>query len=202
MAFMESPRFPDEVSWWATGGRGFKTNVVETYGGNEYRNAAWSQMRGEWEIENAWRSIPQYDTHNLSQFVNQFRAAMGQLYGFRFKDWQDYTDSMNGGSGTLQFITATTFQLYKTYTVGGITFNQIVQKPVSGTVVTSGGVFSSLDYTTGIVTMTSGTPTSWTGQYDVPCRFADDVPDLGPDESSGALYNWQSLKVIEVRDIS
>lgn len=201
--FIETPRFPDDVACWATGGRGFKTTIIETYGGDEYRNAAWSQMRGQWEVQNAFRSLNAWDSaNNIQQYLSFFRACMGQLYGFRFKDFQDYTASMNGGSGTLQNVGTNLWQLYKTYTVGGITFNQIVQKPVSGSVTVTGGTFSSLDTTTGIVTMTSGTPTSWVGSYDVPCRFADDTPDIGRDESSGALFNWQQLKIIEIRDIS
>lgn len=203
MAFIETPRFPDEVAFWAIGGRGFKTTVVETYGGDEYRNAAWSQMRGQWEVQNAFRTLNQWDnSHNISAYLSFFRVCMGQLYGFRFKDFQDYTDSMNGGSGIFVGIDSTHFQLYKKYTQGSITFNQIVQKPVSATVVVTGGASPTVDYTTGIVTVASGTPTSWTGQYDVPCRFADDNPRLGVDESTGALYNWQQLKVIEIRDIA
>jgi uncharacterized protein (TIGR02217 family) len=203
MSFIESPRFPDEIAFWAVGGRAFKTTVVQTYGGDEFRNAAWSQMRGEFEVQNAFRTANQNDNnHNISLYLSFFRVCMGQLYGFRFKDFQDYTDSMNGGSGIFYMLTATTFQLYKRYTQGSINFDQIVQKPVSASVVVTGGVSPVVDYTTGIVTVSSGTPTSWTGQYDIPCRFAEDNPRLGMDESSGALYNWQQLKLIEIRDIS
>src|SRR5262249_4394891 len=82
--FIESPRFPDFVSVWAQGGRGFKTTVVETYGGDEYRNAAWTFARGEWQIQNAWLSArPNNSTYNWQATRNMFMAARGQLYAFR-----------------------------------------------------------------------------------------------------------------------
>lgn len=201
VAFIESPRFPDEIAAWAHGGRGFKTTVVETYGGDEYRNAAWVQQRGEWEIANAWRvTSEKVATYNAGILLNFLRVTRGMLGAFRFKDFTDYTESMCSGSGVFTLLTATTFQLYKRYTLAGQTYDQIVQKPVSGTVVVTGGTTPSVNYTTGIVSVASGTPTSWTGQFDIPVRFAEDAPKIGLDEGSGALYNWQSLRLIEVRN--
>jgi uncharacterized protein (TIGR02217 family) len=199
VGFIEGPRFPDDVAAWATGGRGFKTNIVETYGGDEYRTAAWTQQRGEWEVVNAWRSCNSSSVASarITSVRNFFRACMGQLGAFRFKDFTDFQDE---GGGIFVLLTATTFQMYKAYIVGTNEFDQIIQKPVSATVVVTGGVSPVVDYTTGIVTVASGTPTSWTGQFDIPCRFNSDMPDIGLDESSGALYNWQSLKVVEVRN--
>jgi len=201
--FIESPRFPEFIAYWAVGGRGFKTNVIETYGGDETRTAAWSQARGEWEISNAFMSqnVPNA-AFNQSALVAFFNVCYGQLFAFRFKDFRDYTESMNNGSGVFTMLTSTTFQMYKRYSYGGLTRDQIIQKPLSPTVAVTGGASPVVDYTTGIVTVASGTPTSWTGSFDIPCRFADDMPKLGPDESTGALLNWQQLKIIEVRDIA
>jgi uncharacterized protein (TIGR02217 family) len=201
MSFLETPRFPDEIAAWATGGRGFKTTVVETYGGNEYRNAAWSQRRGEWEMVNAWR-VPNaaIATYNATQLINFLNTAQGQWGGFRFKDFLDYKDNDMGGAGIFQLITATTFQMYKRYTLGALTYDAKILKPISPIVVT-GGVSPSVNYATGVVTVASGTPTAWTGTYDVPVRFAEDVPRIGLDEGSGALLNWQSLKLIELKNL-
>ncbi len=199
--FIESPRFPDEIAAWATGGRAFKTDIVETYGGDEFRNAAWSQARGEWTVQNAFRSANQANTtHNQYVLMEFFKSCMGQLYAFRFWDRWDYTDSQNNGSGVFHMLTPTTFQMYKRYAISPNTYDQIVQKPVVGTVVVTGGSGPTVDYTTGIVTVSSGTPTSWTGQFDVPCRFNADLPDLGLEESTGALLLWQQLKIMEVRN--
>ena len=198
--FVETPRFPDSCAYWAQGGRGFKTTVVETYGGDEYRNAAWSQQRGEWNIADAFRSENPNSSYNIASVLQFFRAVRGQLYAFRFKDFTDFQHNDGGGTGgVFVMLTSTTFQMYKQYALSPLTFNQIIQKPVSGTVTVNGGSGPIVDYTTGIVSVVSGTPTSWTGEFDIPVRFADDVPGILPD-TSGALWDWQSLKLIEIRN--
>ncbi len=197
MSFLETPRFPDEIAAWAVGGRGFMTTVVETYGGDEYRNSAWSQARGEWDFADGLRTADAMSSTLAQKLLrNMFMVARGQLNAFRFKDYSDYTDE---GGGIFAMLTATTFQMYKHYTRGALSYDQIIQKPVSATVVVTGGSGASVDYTTGIVTVSSGTPTSWTGQFDIPVRFGGDMPKNGLDPS-GALYNWQGIKLIEVRN--
>lgn len=197
--FIESPRFPDFVARWAIGGPNFKTITVETYGGDEYRNAAWTQARGEWEVANAWLSNQPESTQKYNYIAtrNFFLACMGQLNAFRFKDFFDYLDE---GAGVFVAIDATHFQMYKNYAYSPLLYQRKIIKPVSGSVNVVGGTGPTIDYTTGIVTVSSGTPTSWTGQFDVPVRFASDMPKLGLDESTGAMANWQSLKIIEVRN--
>ena len=190
--------FPLVVSAWARGGRGFFTTVVRTYGGDEYRNAAWDQPLGEWECSDALTAaINPTAAYTVQALRNFIMAGRGQLYGFRFRDPQDNTDETHG---ILALISGSNYQLYKRYTIGSLQFDQIIQKPVSPIVV-SGGTVNTINYNTGVVTMTSGTPTSWTGTFDIPVRFAEDIPRLGLD-GSGALWSWQSLKLIETRDIS
>jgi uncharacterized protein (TIGR02217 family) len=203
MAFLDTPRFPDSVAIWATGGRGFSTTVVETLGGQETRNANWTNARGKWNVSEALRTVSangatQLAAYNQAALRNYFRVSQGQLYGFRFKDFSDFKDE---GFGVFSMLTATTFQMYKQYALGAGTGLQIIQKPVSGTVVVTGGVTPSVNYTTGVVTVASGTPTAWTGEFDIPCRFAEDFPDMGMD-ASGALFSWRNMNLIEIRDIS
>src|SRR6266404_7316909 len=108
IAFLESPRFPDELAAWATGGRGFNTTVVQTYGGDEYRNAAWTQRLGRWDIANALRvANPAIATYNAAVLVDFLNVVLGRLGAFRFQDPRDHTD---GGAGVFVMITATTFQ--------------------------------------------------------------------------------------------
>jgi len=196
MAFLETPRFPDEIAAWAIGGRGFSTVIVETFGGNEYRTSAWSQARGEWDISNALREVNPAATYSYKVLRDFFMIARGRFNAFRFKDFKDYKDD---GGGVFVGLTPTTFQMYKTYTVGALTYSQIIQKPRSSTAVVTGGVTPSVNYTTGIVTVASGTPTAWTGEFDVPCRFNEDMPTAGLD-GSGAFYAWSQLKLVEVRN--
>jgi len=198
--FIETPRFPVEISAWAKGGRAFKTNVIETYGGNEYREATWVFARGQWDVQEAFRTSNPSNAYAVQAFISFFNACMGQLYGFRFKDWKDY--QADATTGFFQMIDSTHFQMYKKYAISPLEYDQIIQKPVSSTVTVTGGTGATVDYTTGIVTVSSGTPTAWAGEFDIPCRFADDMPMMGFDNSTGALYSWESLKLIEIRNFT
>ena len=211
--FIETPRFPDELAAWAKGGRAYRTIAVETYGGDEYRTAAWSMPRGEWDISSALRQTQPNATYNWKALRNFFNACKGQLYAFRFKDFQDYTDDGAGVLGTTGLAVAATlaYQMYKNYTVSPLTTQVIVQKPVVGTVkVFNNGVQQTtpgqytLDTTTGIVTFVSqptvGHTLTWTGEYDVPARFASDIPNMGL-EDTGSLLEWQDLRIIQVRNL-
>jgi uncharacterized protein (TIGR02217 family) len=198
--FVETPRFPDWIAFWARGGRTFNTTVTQTYGGNEYRNAAWAIGLGEYIWDNAdaaaFSQNPALTAYSYTAMRNLFSVALGQVYPFRFKDFRDYKDD---GGGIFTMIDSTHFQMFKHYAVSPLSYNQIIQKPVSATVVVTGGASPVVDYATGIVTVASGTPTAWTGEFDIPVRFASDVPQVGPD-TSGAQINWESLKLVEVRN--
>lgn len=94
--------------------------------------------------------------------------------GFRFKDHQDYQGTRTDTA--LALISGNTYQLQRTYTVGLTTFLRNIYKPVTGTVTVydAGGsaLTTSVDYTTGIATVT-GTPATWAGEFDVPVTFTD-----------------------------
>lgn len=195
-SFIETPRFPDFIAFWARGGQGWKTTVTTTYGGDEYRNQPWAQSRGEWEISDAFASWNPASSYSIVTVRNFHLTVRGMLYAFRFKDYNDYKDE---GIGTFTMIDSTHFQVSKTYAISPLSYVRPIVKPISPIVVT-GGTVSSIDYTTGIVTMTSGTPTSWTGEFDCPVRFDTDLPQIGRDPS-GALNDWQSLKLIEVKNL-
>ena len=202
--FLETPFLPYEISAWAVGGRGWKTTIVETYGGDESRNAAWDEARGEWDISEALRSTNANSAYNYVTLRNMHRITRGMLYGFRFRDPLDYTDQ---GGGIWTSLGGGAYQMYKRYTVTPLTEDQIIQKPepinaaspsYAGIVVV-GNTGGTLNYNTGILTGGTGTPTSWTGQFHVPVRFAEDLPRFGLD-ATGAFFNWQGLKVIEIRN--
>lgn len=270
MPFLESPRFPERVSFHVTGGPGFATTIVTIESGAEYRNAAWSLPLATYEAIHAVRD--EEETEAIRAF---FLIAMGRYNGFRYKDWSDF--KVKEGQGILVYLTSTTFQLYKRYslgpsyagtsttslaiatgaktfttqaglsfafgmrvrassaansanymeglvasyssttlvitvdTIGGSgtladwnlaagVFDRKILKPVDPITV-NGGTVASIDYTTGIVTMTSGTPTDWTGEFDVPCRFDIDVLKAEILDRSGSefLTGFQSLPIIELR---
>lgn len=195
--FIETPRFPEAVSLGFSGGPGFSTDVVGVNSGREYRNQNWSMARRKYEASHAARLPKHY-----RPLQAMFHIAAGRANGFRLKDWLDYRDDDAGGTGVLAVIDSNdmTYQLYKRYTFGSNTHNRIIQKPVSGTIVITGGTVDSIDYTTGIVTMTGGIPTSWTGEFDVPCRFDTDEMKADAIDKQGEdlIVGWSDIPIIEI----
>ena len=195
MSFIET-RFPEGISYGATGGPGYLTDVIVVNSGAEQRNQVWSQARCTFDVAHAARLPAAYKP--LQAF---FRVMAGRTHGFRFKDWSDYVCPDDAGTGTFQTIDSTHFQMYKRYFIGSNYEYRKITKPVTGTVAVTGGTSPSVAYTTGIVTVSSGTPTSWTGEFDVPCRFdVDQMRGEIVSRSGGSLViGWQSIPIIELR---
>lgn len=189
MAFIET-RFPDDISYGATGGPGFQTDVVVVNSGHEQRNAAWQDARGAWDVAHGVRTKAQ-----LATLIAFFRVMKGRANGFRFKDHQDFAAA--SGEGIFRALSATTFQMVKRYTLGGSVHDRDIAKPVSGTVLVTGGSGVSVNYTTGVVTVTSGTPTAWTGEFDVPARF--DTDQMRTSIIAYNLHSWGQIPVVEIR---
>lgn len=192
MAFLESPRFPEGISYGVMGGPEFSTTVITVNSGFEQRNSNWSAPRGSWDASHSARS--ESETKELIAF---FRAVGGMRDGFRFRDWSDYK---TGADGVLSAVPddADQFTLYKKYAIGGRTEYRRINKPVPGTVTITGGGAYTVDYATGIVTRTSGSaPTKWTGEFDIPCRFGTDKLELSI--IAHGVYSWQSIPIIEIR---
>jgi uncharacterized protein (TIGR02217 family) len=196
MSFLETPRFPENVSFGAVGGPGYSTDVVVVQSGQESRNGNWSQSRARYEVSHAARLPAEYNP--LKAF---FRAVKGKLHGFRFKDWSDYAATVAEGI-LIETATPDYWQLYKVYSAGSLSDIRIIQKPVAGSVTISGGGTYSLDTTTGLVHHTAGSePTVWAGQFDIPCRF--DVDEMRGEilNKSGAdfVMGWNSIQLVEIR---
>lgn len=192
MAFRDA-RFPPNVSQGAIGGPSFLTDVARVNSGAEARDQVWEQELGRWEIGHNAREAAQY--RPLQKF---FRVMAGRAHSFRFKDWADF--AVGTGEGVFVMLTSTTFQCYKRYSVGGTNYDRKILLPVS-TITVTGGTVASVSYTTGVVTMTSGTPTSWTGEFDCLARF--DVDDMRGEILDGRapdfIMGWHAIPVIELR---
>jgi uncharacterized protein (TIGR02217 family) len=198
MAFVET-QFPTDISYGATGGARYSTDIVETFGGWEQRNINWSEARGQWNVAHGVKTPAQ-----IATLIAFFRARRGRAIGFRFKDWADYAATaqiIGTGNGS-----QTAFQLVKSYTSGGVTVDRTITKPVAGTVhVFKDGVEQmsgwTVNTTTGVVTFTSAPSSSVvvsaTFEFDVPARFDTDQIDLNM-ESLG-VSSWQSIPIVEVR---
>lgn len=189
MSFIES-RFPEAISYGAVGGPGFKTDVVVVNSGYEQRNAAWQDSRGAWDVSHGLKTQTQ-----LNELIAFFRAMKGRANGFRFKDWADF--QVASGEGIFRTLSATTFQMVKRYTFESSTFDRDISKPVNGTLVITGGTGVSVNYATGVVTVSSGTPTAWTGEFDVPVRFDTDQMKASIDDYNA--FTWGQIPVVEIR---
>lgn len=206
MTFLETPRFPDNISFGGTVGPTYLTVVTPVYSGRDGRIPAWSQSRVGFEVGR--RSMGMTDTAALDSF---FRTVKGRAYGFRIMDWTDCACSVAQGVLVPQ-TTPGVYQLAKMYVTGALSETRLIQKPVVGSVsvyknaalITSG---LTLDTTTGLVTITptpGGTDIlSWSGQFDVPARFDVDVMKKQIMDRAGAggelLVNWDSIPIIEIR---
>jgi uncharacterized protein (TIGR02217 family) len=188
MSFFEERMNPD-LTFGAQGGPVFSTSRAMTVGGFEQTNKNWSAPLHRYNVQHCIKTQGDFD-----EILNFFYVVSGAFDGFRFKDWNDYTDD---GRGVLLSTTAG-LQLFKTYTKGARTFNRKISKPVAGTIALAGG--GSVDATTGIVT--GGTAgTAWSGQFDVPVRFMNDELLYTIVNKSGANFLIDSgpIDLMEIR---
>ena len=183
-------RLPDDVERGAKGGPSFKTTVLGAISGVEQRNMDWERARHRWNIGYGMES-----RDNFMSVVNFFYARRGRAFGFRFKDWTDYTS----GSGfslesadpdNRSFLGAGTgaideFQLVKHYEDDVSSYTRTITRPVEGTVrVWVDSVEQTettdwtLDYSTGLITFVVPPPLDDAVeaffQFDVPVRFNED----------------------------
>lgn len=190
MAFLETPRFPDDISEGSQGGPGYQTAIARTQGGFEQRNANWDESLHQYNVAYGVRTEAQM--YALLEF---FHAVKGRLDGFRFKDFDDFQSAdpmivptQNDqplGTGVADG-TAGPFQMNKRYVAGVNQTNRTVRKPISGTILigVNGGLQTetvdyTIDYTTGLVTFITIPANldtiTWGGEFDVPVRFDQDA---------------------------
>lgn len=160
MAFFESPRFPECLSFGAVGGPGFNTDVVVVSSGFESRNANWSTERNSYEVSYTIKT--EEDKKAISSF---FRLVRGRANGFRYKDFTDYFCSFADGTAGNGDAMSGPFQLVKKYVSGGVVYQRRITKPVvskikvkrGGTdvIIGSGAGQISIDYTKGQFTFTA-----------------------------------------------
>ena len=209
MAFLETPRFDENISFSSAGGPMFRTSVVELDSGFEQRNQEWTYPRHEYDVSFGAKRLNLM--HDLLEF---YWSVGGRLHGFRFKDWFDYkscavtdtpanSDQQIGiGDGATQ-----DFQIIKTYQKGALSWVRQIFKPVSGTllvavnsVAQTEGVDYTVDYTTGVISFSvapAGALVISAGyEFDVPVRFMSD--ELVQSYDSYENLN-ADLRVVELR---
>lgn len=156
--FLESPRFPEQISYGSVGGPAYSTTVMVVESGHELRSSDWSVSRAKYDVVHGLKSAA-----DVTALIAFFRAVRGRAYGFRFKDWADYQFTVSDGmlaAGVGSGVPS--YQITKRYTAGSFTEDRPIRKPVVGTVsvfrngspVTVGASAGqiSIDTTTGLVT--------------------------------------------------
>jgi uncharacterized protein (TIGR02217 family) len=184
--------FPQDISAGSSFGPEFSTTVSETGAKTERRNQNWSYARYRGDLVYGMKT----DTQLLA-LLNFFLLRRGRARGFRYRDPQD--NSMT--DEVMQRITETSgehdYQIVKRYTdPAGNEYVRKITKPVginfpygqasaTDVIKIDGGapltrdVDYTIDYATGIVTISAGDDTesavvTCTCTFDVPTRFDTD----------------------------
>lgn len=174
MSFIETPRFPVEVSMGASGGPEYRTDIVQLNSGWEQRNVNWEQSRNRYQIE-----FPLI-TANKDALLTWFRAVKARGHGFRIRDWLDYTTTSSlvsvSGTGMMGRLGTTAggnglpaYQLTKYYSItSSLEEYRTIRKPSlvsvyrGGVLQTAGGGAGNyaVDLTTGTVTFVADVSSS------------------------------------------
>lgn len=210
MAFIETPRFPDTLSYSSSGGPEYLTGIAVLQSGHEQRRSVWATPRHMYNASYGIKLIEDFEI--IRDF---FHAMKGRFHGFRFKDWNDFTsaaDDLGVPTNVDQEIgigdgIEVDFQLRKNYTVGTETLQRPVTKPVAGTtIVAVDGVPQilttdyTIDETTGIITFVTP-PASLEVvtagfEFDVPCRF--DIDKLTVNADTWGIRS-SDIPIVEIR---
>lgn len=172
MSDFEEVQFPSDISYGATGGPVFLTDVVATVSGREQRNSRWSQSRAKYNVASGVKDEVQWQA-----LIAFFRTRRGKAVGFRFKDWSDYT----AANQPLKALGGNEYQLVKRYVSGTAVYERDISKPVAGSVVLYEDSIVqasdwSIDTTTGIITTALTGALTADFEFDVPVRF--DMDDM------------------------
>lgn len=188
-------RFPTNISKGAIGGLQWPLRRVRNSGGFVFRDPLALQPLGSWEVSHVIRRPPQY------KLVRNFwMVTNGGAYGFRFKDWTDFT--VEASESAFVTIDGTHSRLAKRYSIYGESFDRELQKIVASTFVPSGGSGLTLDEDTGILTH-SGLPGSFTCEFDCPCIFGTDEMRAETIEieqgTKELLIGWSNIPIQLIR---
>lgn len=206
-------RLPPHIERGAEGGPSFKTSIITLTSGIEQRNMEWSRSRGEWDISYSIQTKEDY-----SEIIKFFYARRGKAFGFRFKDWSDYSVAgQRLGVGTLitQTNGSTTpnrlFPLFKSYSdVGGEYIRQIT-RPIASTVeafidgnrasavsVLPGGILSFNGSAGSAHVPQEGQVVTANFEFDVPVRF--DIDKLEVEVEWEDAANISSIDIVELKE--
>lgn len=188
-------RLSKSVEYNSTGGPGFKTSIIETSSGEEYRNVEWSRSRGKWDV--GYTNL----ASRIEEIIGFFNARRGRAYGFRFRDWLDYkVDNVFAISDG----TTRVYQAAKIYGSGQDQFVRPLTRLAGavGILVDDEVVPAEVNLNTGFMILGSFPPVGATirirGEFDVPVRF--DIDQLRVRKRGNTVMEIDSVPLIEIRD--
>lgn len=206
---MIDERLTRDIEMGAKARPAYKTDVITTDGGFEWRNQRWRYPKFTFEF-NIEPGNPDDDpayyageVETLNAFINLFHVAGGQNETFKFRHWRDYQgvdEPIGTGDGA-----TVDFQLYRVYRRGSVTRSRKITRPVADTVVVKvAGVETAVtvDDTTGIVTFGSApalnAAITASFEFDIPVRFASDELEFVAMMTD--LDQPVNIELIEVRE--
>lgn len=208
MAFHEI-RFPANLSFGSIGGPERRTEIVTLANGFEERNTPAAHSRRRYDAGLGLRSLD-----DLEDLIAFYEARMGQLHGFRWKDWGDYKSCRPSQSPSFMDQVLGTgdgvrevFELVKLYQSGAQSYSRLIKKPVVGTVTVAVAgdqkvetIEFTLDAARGEVCFTTPPPlgaiVTAGFEFDVPVRFDSD--HLHVSVASFQAGDMPNVPVVEV----
>lgn len=203
------PTFPGCPTFGFTSQPDYLVKIVQREGGFERRDRKWAQALHRYDGA-PLGPRPQRDIEDILRF---WHAIGGQSTKFRFKDWGDYKSCLLDNDVTaidqpLEFAPGSPggYQLVKQYIEGSLIQERTIRYPKGDTIVVANEVGAEqaastwvIEEDTGLVVPGVGfvgTPTSWGGEFYVPCRFD------GPFKIELSDYKVQNLQVsiVEIRE--
>lgn len=208
--------FPSTISYGSSGGPKFKTTIFIADSGYEQRNVDWASQRAEYNVSHGIKNLTQ-----MEELKNFFYGVRGRAFGFRFKDWNDYSlanQTIGFGDGATQ-----SFQIVKTYKylqtesaqtqsytrkITKINWNTVAGVSVGGVIVTQTpdletGQAWSVDHAKGLITFVVPPDNLaeikiGVAEFHVPVRFDTDHLDVS--HEFWLSTTWPNIPLLEVRD--
>ena len=207
--FIESPRFPDDVSVGTSFGPEYFTWIATQTNGYAPRDERWQDSLHRFNV------VKQIESDESARLLlTLFHICKGRGKGFRIKDFLDFEvdeDSGRLGEASVAPGGVTAFQLTKKYTWDDgsdpdLTYYRPIQKPYVVTGVYKNGVLVNpadytVDMTTGILTFDVAPALNdtlyWVGEFDVPASF--DVDRLQVLSYDAGIWDFGQVPIVEIR---
>lgn len=191
MSFIDT-RLNSRYRFGFIGGPAWNTLTVEMMSGRNRRKKLWALPHHRYTADFA--TLKEAEKVELQ---NAFMVTGGAFSAFRLKDWNDWqvsAESFGTGDNTTD-----AKQLIKTYTFGPSSYVRNITLPYDATVYANGvAVAVTIDPLTGLVTpdvaWPNGQALTWTGNFDVRVRFAN---DWNPFTSAAQTIREVSVDLVE-----